>query len=212
MLKRKLDSLPESTQEDFRIRAHRAISWLARADSAANDHDVRFLLLWIAFNAAYAQEFGFEQREREQVREFFARLLLSDREQRLQRLLFGRYSGPIRTLIENRYVFEPFWRALREHDASGRWEASFRAARETALVAVTGGDALTVLGIVMDRLYVLRNQLVHGGATHGSHVNRQQVGDGVALLADLVPLVIELMLDDCAHDFGAIAYPVVVAG
>ena len=46
----------------------------------------------------------------------------------------------------------------------------------------------------MDRLYVLRNQLVHGGATYASKVNRQQVADGAAILGDIVPLVLSLML------------------
>ena len=56
---------------------------------------------------------------------------------------------------------------------------------------------------------MLRNQWVHGGATHASKVNRQQVHDGVALLAELVPLVIDLMLDAHPLDFGAIEYPVI---
>ena len=56
---------------------------------------------------------------------------------------------------------------------------------------------------------MLRNQLVHGGATHASKVNRQQVADGVALLADIVPLVIDLMLDGHHLDFGGIEYPVI---
>ena len=51
------------------------------------------------------------------------------------------------------------------------------------------GLIVTVLSIVFDRLYVLRNQLVHGGATWNSQVNRQQLRDGVAILGTLVPLI-----------------------
>jgi hypothetical protein len=57
--------------------------------------------------------------------------------------------------------------------------------------------------------YVLRNQLVHGGATHASRVNRQQVKDSVALMGQLVPLIIELMLASDGKEFGGIAYPVI---
>lgn len=70
----------------------------------------------------------------------------------------------------------------------------------------------TVLGIVLDRLYVLRNQLIHGGATWNSRVNRAQVRDGVNLMEALVPLIIEFMLDHPELDFGGIAYPVLRDG
>lgn len=199
------DLVPQSTS----TRLHRAISWLLRSEQMKNDDDVRFILLWVAFNAAYAQEFGYEQTERTQVRLFFDQLLRVDRQRRIHQLLFQRYSGPIRNLIDNRYLFEPFWRAMREHDSSERWSTAFVDAKRAALIAVMSDDTAKLLGIVMDRLYVLRNQLVHGGATHSSRVNRQQVHDAVTLLEELVPLVIELMLDAQPYDFGAIEYPVI---
>lgn len=208
-LKSKLEPLLHVEPESFRIRVHRAISWLARAEAAKDDPDVRFVLLWIAFNAAYAREFGHEQSERDQVRGFFEKLLAIDGGRRIHQLLFQRYTGPIRTLVDNRYLFEPFWRAMRDHDSSGRWEIAFNDAKKAAMFAATGNDTLKLVSIVMDRLYVLRNQLVHGGATYASKVNRQQVADGVALLADIVPLVIDLMLDGHHLDFGEIEYPVI---
>jgi hypothetical protein len=210
-LKSKLEPLLHAEPESFRIRVHRAISWLARAEAAKDDPDVRFVLLWIAFNAAYAREFGHEQSERDQVRAFFEKLLAIDGGKRIHALLFQRYSGPIRTLVDNRYLFEPFWRAVRDHDSSGRWELAFNDAKKAAMFAATGNDTLKLVSIVMDRLYVLRNQLVHGGATYASKVNRQQVADGVALLADIVPLIIDLMLDGPHVDFGAIDYPLIRA-
>ena len=62
---------------------------------------------------------------------------------------------------------------------------------------------------MFDRLYVLRNQLIHGGATWNSSVNRAQVKDGVHILLALVPVVIGLMLRRPEADFGEILYPVV---
>ena len=205
VLKQRLDSLDEPS----RIRLHRAVSWLARAESEPDDPDARFIFLWIAFNAAYAQEFGFEHSEREQLQGFITRLLSVDRAGVLHGILFEKFSGPIRTLIENRYVFEPFWRALREHDASGRWEDQFSASRRAALFTAMSRDTAVLLSIVLDRLYVLRCQLVHGGATWNSRVNRAQVKDGAHILGSLVPAVIELMLGAQATDFGGISYPVI---
>ena len=76
------------------------------------------------------------------------------------------------------------------------------------MAAVLGQDTSTVLSIVFDRLYVLRNQLVHGGATWNSQVNRQQLRDGVAILGALLPLILAVMLEHPHHDFGEVLYPV----
>ncbi len=210
-LKARLKAVSGTTApESWRVRLHRALSWLDRAGQVqAADPDTGFILLWVALNAAYAREFGDEESERDRLRQFIATLLSIDGEGRLHALLFRQFSGSIRTLIDNRHVFQPFWKALQEHDASGRWKERHEAGRKAALTAITGGDAGTLLAIVFDRLYVLRNQLVHGGATWNSQVNRQQVRDGVAILSSLVPVVIELMLAQPDRDFGEICYPVV---
>ncbi len=56
-------------------------------------------------------------------------------------------------------------------------------------------DTAIVLSIVLSHIYTLRNQLVHGGATWNSSVNRDQLRDCTNLMGKLVPLVIEIMLD-----------------
>ena len=89
-LKSKFEPLLRVEPESFRIRVHRAISWLARAEQCKDDPDVRFVLLWIAFNAAYAQELGHEQTERDQVRRFFEKLMLLDASGRIRSLLLQR--------------------------------------------------------------------------------------------------------------------------
>lgn len=197
------DAQPDST----RVRLHRAISWLARAEQETVDTDARFLFLWIALNAAYAQEFGFENAEREQLRRFFDALLAHDKAESLQDILFQQFPGPIRTLIGNRFVYARFWKALREHDSSGRWSDCFAADQRSALQAVVERRTEVVLSIVLDRLYVLRNQLVHGGATWGGSTNRAQLRDGAAILGQLVPAILRLMLQEGTLGLGDVAYP-----
>jgi len=208
-LKAKLDAQLDRYSEDSRVRIHRAISWLRRAQAEPQDPDAGFIFLWIAFNAAFASEFGFEESQRNQLRAFVATLVGLDGTRRLHECLFRQFTGPIRTLIDNRFVYEPYWRALRDHDASERWQSQFASSKQRATKAVLDGDTASVLAIVFDRLYVLRNQLVHGGATWNSKVNRAQVRDGVSLMGSLVPIVIDLMLDHPEAGFGNIAYPVV---
>ena len=136
--------------EPYRVRLHRALSGLARAEKVGEDADARFIFLWIAFNAAYAHEFGDESSERSQLEAFFARVLEADPAGRLNGLLFDRFSGPIRSLIDNRYVFQPFWRALRDHDSSGSWEDSFAKAKQAAMFSLMHKDTVRLLCIGID--------------------------------------------------------------
>lgn len=193
--------------ESTRVRLHRALSWLQRAEAESADLDTRFILLWIAFNAVYAKEFGFEETEREKMAQFIAALLAVDEKKKIHQLLFRKFSGPIRTMIQNRYVYEPFWKAYREHDSSNQWEESFRQSIKVALRSLMRDETAVVLSIILDRLYVLRNQLVHGGATWNSSLNREQLRDGTSILLALVPVIIELILAHPDLDFGGVLYP-----
>lgn len=209
-LRKRFKAIPqEATTDAWRVRIHRALSWLARADAEPDDRDARFLFLWIALNAAYAREIGLGETERDRLREFLARLVALDQGGRLHATLFGHFTGPIRTLIENKHVYQPFWAAQQAWDQTDAWREGFEAGKRAALHALMEKDTTKVLSIVFDRLYVLRNQLVHGGATWNSGVNRQQVKDGVAILGTLLPMVLDLMLSHPGHDHGEILYPVV---
>lgn len=199
----------EQHPEALRLRIHRALSWLLRSEQEAADPDLQFILQWIAMNAAYAREFGREETERTRAKAFLETLVALDTEQRLHKALFQQFTGPIRTLIDNKFTFEPFWTAMRTHDASNRWEDGFASNKKAAFAAVMQGDTLKVLGIVFDRLYVLRNQLVHGGATWNSQVNRAQVADGAAILGTLVPLILAVMMEHPEQTYGDALYPVV---
>ena len=71
------------------------------------------------------------------------------------------------------------------------------------------GETTVVLSIVLSRLYTLRNQLVHGGATWNGSVNRDQLRDGCAIMSKLTPLLIELMMDNPDALWGDPVFPVV---
>ncbi|PJK08132.1 hypothetical protein CO614_10890 [Lysobacteraceae bacterium NML120232] len=174
-----------------------------------SDPDGCFIFLWIALNAAYAREFGEGESERKRMLAFINSLLQVDTGRSLHALVMQRFTGPVRCLIDNKFVFQPFWQALRDYDASNKWEQQFAAAKKHAMDAVMAGDTAKVYDIVLSRLYVLRNQLVHGGATCGSRLNRQQLADANNLMLELVPRVISLMEENPEHDWGEIMYPVV---
>ena len=93
------------------LRTHRALSWLQRAEQEDQDADARFIFLWIAFNAAYANEIHDRTQfsERRILLNFLHRLIDVDSEKLLYKAVWDEFPKSIRLLIDNRYVFQPFW-------------------------------------------------------------------------------------------------------
>lgn len=194
--------------EGIALRIHRALSWLNRSEQC-DDEDGCFIFLWIAFNSAYANDLG-EQRvaEGRVLRDFLNRLSGLQGGERLYQLVWRQYPDSIRLLLNNQYVFQPYWDCQNRLEGSEDWKEHFAAARKVANSALAKQDTGTVLGIVFQRLYTLRNQLVHGGATWGSSVNREQLRDANRIMGDLVPAIIEIMLDNAQEHWGDACYPV----
>jgi len=192
------------------LRIHRALSWLQRAEQA-DDVDGRFIFLWIAFNAAYAQELDSQDRasDRATFTAFLQKLCDLDNAKRIDELIWKEFSGSIRTLLDNPYVFHQFWEFQRGHMDDQQWKQRFAAARKAAEVALASANTPALLAVVFDRLYTLRNQLFHGGATWAGKVNREQLRDCTRLLSKLVPLIIEVMMDNPHALWGDAVYPVV---
>ncbi len=193
------------------LRLHRALSWLNRAEQLEDDADTQFILLWIAFNAAYATEIDERYRLSEQAhfREFVGKLVALDTKKRFQALVWNEFSGSIRVLLDNPYVFYDFWSHHRGEIEAAEWLRRFDAAKKAAHQALSRMDTETVLVIALSRIYVLRNQMMHGGATWNSSVNRDQVRDCGRLLAKLVPLILEVMLDNPGTLWGDACFPVI---
>lgn len=210
-LKTKQRNLRDGFPENLGLRVHRALSWLHRAELAGDDKDATFIFLWIAFNSAYADDCGdvVAAGERSNFADFFEKLIALDVDQRIYDALWRKFSGPIRLLLDNQYVFQPFWNHQNQLSGYADWEDRFAASKRRLQRALAEHDTKTILTTVVDRLYVLRNQLIHGGATWASKVNRAQVTDGAAIMGTMVPLFIDLMMENPMGDWGAPFYPVV---
>ena len=193
------------------LRVHRALSWLRRAELCDADEDARFIFLWIAFNAAYANEIrgmpGFT--EKKIFGNFLRRLVEMDDGQSLYQLVWSEFPRSIRLLLDNRFVFQPFWDYHNGNIPEPEWQSRFRRSRQSALKALGARDTARVLGCIFSRLYTLRNQLIHGGSSWNSTVNREQVRDGADLLGKLVPVIIGIMMAHTEAVWGDPCYPVV---
>lgn len=211
-LKQRHRQLRDSQPQALSLRLHRALSWLNRAEQA-EDADGRFIFLWIAFNAAYASELEDSGRlsEKGAFRSFLDKLCELDQGKRIAGLVWQEFSGSIRLLLDNPYVFQPHWDWRNGKISESDWEARFSRAKKKAQFALASSDTAEVLDVVFQRIYTLRNQLIHGGATWNGRVNREQLRDCVNLLGKLVLLIIEVMMDNPQADWGMVCYPVVDA-
>ena len=194
---------------NLRLRIHRALSWLDRAEQCS-DLDGRFIFLWIAFNAAYACEIDERQRlsEQETFKAFLQKLCVLDQSKRIDELVWQEFSGSIRVLLDNPYVFQSFWEFQTGKIEEAEWKKRFANGKRAAQQALAGGETPQLLGVLFNRIYTLRNQLIHGGATWNGSVNREQLRDCASLLGKLVPLIIELMMDNTNTLWGDACYPV----
>lgn len=192
------------------LRLHRALSWLNRAEQA-EDVDGRFIFLWIAFNSAYATDIDEEYRLSEQAtfRAFLEKLCTLDQAKLIENLVWSEFSGSIRVLLDNPYVFQSFWDHQNGKITEQQWKERFASGRKTAQQALASRNTAAVLGVLFNRIYTLRNQIMHGGATWNSSINRDQLRDCTNLLSKLVPAIILLMLDNPDTLWGDACYPVV---
>lgn len=217
-LKDKQRALRDGFPPSLSLRVHRALSWLRRAEAEQSDEDVRFILLWIGFNAAYSGDIEASRAigapagaegERGLFQAFFATLVGYDGKHRIYDMVWQRFPQEIRMLLANRYVFHPFWQHHNGVQGHADWAERLERSRAAIGHALRDHDTAKILAILFDRLYVLRNQLVHGGSTWNSEVNRAQVRDGAALLGCLLPIFIDLMMDNPGHEWPKPTYPVV---
>ena len=210
-LKARQREIRDGFDESLGLRVHRALSWLQRAEQEEEDSDARFIFLWIAFNAAYANEL--EDRAQFSERGLFAnfvqRLVGLDTGKQLYNLVWQEFPRSIRQIINNQYIYQPFWDHHNGRIDAADWQERFERSKKAANKALGDMDTAKVLLIVLERLYTLRNQLVHGGATWNSQINREQVRDGANIMHQLVPVLIHTMMENANEVWGAPCYPVV---
>ena len=105
-------------------------------------------------------------------------------------------------------LFRRFWD---KRDRETMWEQYDRDIKDVDKLLKYGSDAYynvsvkelrkplkELLDKVFSRLYVLRNQLMHGFATAGGFMNRRQAQTGAAILDVLVPIFLDNMMDHLA--------------
>lgn len=189
------------------IRFHRACSWLARVESlpVGDDQDWALVSLWIALNALYGQWDPLRREprpDRESWRAFVDRILKLDR-CRIVSSALEEHKRLVMALLEDQYLSGFFWQAPSAQRA-GQAKNAVHKARDWYLEKCW----TRVLDEVLDRVYLLRCQLVHGAATYGGKLNRTSLRLGVLTMQRLLPAFLLVWIDHGAQeDWGPMCYP-----
>ena len=206
-LNREKRKIADKFEKPLRLRVHRAISWGRRAQQAADDVDARFIFLWIGFNSLYSIDLeAGDKKALNEIRNYLKGLVPLNPD--LIHSLFWKgavFNAGI-SLMEDEYLYKPFWRS------QDGWRAGWDAERTEFIGAESPSEMQKakipeiLAKTIFDRLYVLRNQVMHGSATHESQYNRTALYHGVKVLERTLPVFIELMIKKPSDKWGAPHY------
>lgn len=196
--------------DDFRLRIHRALSWLKSANELENlDH--KFITMWIAFNAAYANEISSITGDRNTFFDFLEKICGLDKKEKIHSLIWDSYSHPFEKLLDTPYTFQPFWDFHNGKRSFSDWERMFHGAKRKAQLALKNKETHVALQIIFSHLYTLRNQILHGGSTFNSSANRTQLKESCDLLSALIPIILDIMMKNHNEmDWGQPFYPYII--
>ena len=195
--------LRDTYEESFSIRIHRSLSWLNRAEQEDKDIDAKFIFIWISLNSAYSIHLdAYKNHGDEELRSEFFLTLLKNGQDKIHEIIYERFSQEVRSILDNEYILNAFWAD------KDNWEVKLKNEKREVQEALRDRkQTIYILTILFKRLYVLRNQIFHGGSTWQGKLNRQQVKDGANLLGYLLPVLLIIMMENPHDNWGEIAYP-----
>jgi len=206
--------MPATKKQDLEGRLKRARSWLDAANNVSMDqkHAV-FIFLYVAFNALYGRrQYEGTQEDTLKDREEFLRRVRTmesyDMRHGSKILLKALYQCQQDggSLITNYFLRNSYWKQAKR---SKELVEQFSRARIRAESKLLKGDYEEFLRLVLERITVLRNQVLHGCVTYGRESKGlPSLEAGLAVLQKLVPAIYELMVRYGDHvEWPPIPYP-----
>lgn len=206
----KLNTVSGGFSNAFATKMRRAVSWVGGTEMCKIDNnDAKFIFFWIAFNAMYSdkEQIGKLPAEKRLHRKFFRKIHAADKRRRIYNAIRETYKKNFSDMIENQYLYDGFWKYINGERKEEVWKQDFENSKALFYRNRENKNIVKTLQNIFDRLYVLRNQLIHGGSTWQSKVNSTQVRDCSKALRILMPTMVDIMMDAPEKDWGESYYP-----
>lgn len=195
----------EHNDDSTAIRIHRAFSWMDQAEENATDFDLTLLYQWIAFNALYGQ---WVEASREPApdkatwRNFVDRILALDSTKQIEGTLIEN-KRLVMTLLDDEYLSKFYWQ-----DPTDLRARKSKSVKYNAQSWYIEERWTMIMDKVMDQIYLIRCQLMHGAATHNSKLNRTSLKRCSIMLGHLLQAFLVVIIENGAdEDWGIMCYP-----
>ncbi len=186
--------------EEVRVRIHRALTWLEFSERCdiREDLDAKLIAQWIAFAALISQwnkRTKSPEPDATATRLFIQQILQHDQDGLLQMVLETN-DRAARSLFEDAYLAKHFqsresWNSSKPRHAGGKHFTT----KSTMQNIVEQAQFQPWLEAVLERVLFIRNQLVHGGSTYNSRLNRVAVRRASSLLEHLTACFMQILME-----------------
>lgn len=189
------------------VRFHRACSWLLRIEQMNDDSDLDLDLScrWIAFNALYGvwDEARREPRpDRDSWRKFLSRILNLDCDSIITDMLQTN-RNLVMSLLKDEYLSLYFW-----EDPTDKRASQSKKAMYNARTWYQQEQWSLILENALERIYLMRCQLIHGAATYNSGKNRTSLKRCAMMLEHVLVSTMRVLIEQGAdEDWGPLCYP-----
>jgi len=192
--------------EPLLVRIHRACSWLQRVEQLDPEAtDDKLIFQWIALNALYGQ-WNNDRREPLPdtvcLQRFLKQISDLDKDGRITQLLTD-HRALVFSVYDDQHLSSFFWEEPSDARAKQTMSTHYKA--NTWYLEKRWG---MVLDRLLERIYLLRCQLVHGAATCRGELNRNVLQTCGQVMDLLLPAVLLVLIDHGADiDWGPLCYP-----
>jgi len=189
------------------IRFHRAASWIQRAEGVTDESDLEFALIsyWVAFNALYGQWDELSHSpvsDTECWRDFLDRMLEMDESNFVIKVL-DEHKGLVMAIYNDEYLSRYYW-----NQPCARQASKSKKVKYDARTWFIKGDWKMILDRVVERIYLLRCQLVHGASTYNGKLNRTSIRYCATMMDHLLRAFLQVWIQHGADDdWGIMCYP-----
>ena len=195
-----------SSEHPLVVRMHRSFSWINAASAQAEDAaDEQLVFLWIGLNALYGRWDGIRKEpesDAKTLKQLLKRLNELDRDHLVIKCL-EQNREKIVAVCSDPFLNTVFWRLLdtekRFHSQRDHYSIQ-RLYREE--------NWPLVLDELIQRIYLIRCQLVHGAATYGGSLNRKTVALCADIMQGLMEAFVTVIIDYGLHEnWDDLCYP-----